>query len=504
MLKTLRIQNIALIAELEINFGTGLNVLTGETGAGKSIIIGSLNFILGHKLDKSAIRNGATFASVEAEFDDIVISRTLKSDGRSICRIDGVTVTAEELKTMASTLVNLHGQHETETLLKPKNHVNILDDFGGKNLIAIRTEYENELSKLNKLKAGLKTFGGNDDERARLVDMYEFQIAEIERLKLRDNEDVELAEQRNRMQNFEKLAQGLSVNIESNIQNLVSSLQGISHLDPKVSEFLERARSLKIEMNDLNGEIQSYADELEFDEAEFLRIDARLDEIKALKRKYGNSTGEIFKFLGDTKNKLDDITKSAEDIEKIQKQIDAQLQVLADATEKLDIARRVAAKEFEAKLIEHLSPLGMPNAKLVVEFPSIEFLFSANAGQPVKPLSHIISGGELSRFTLAVKAITAGAESIGTMVFDEIDTGISGIMGHKIAEKMVQICKGSQVIAVTHLAQIASVANSHFLISKSTNGGVTETCVIQIYDNQIANELKRMVGGDEFIAKLGK
>ena len=534
MLQSLRIQNIALIPEVEIEFGQGLNVLTGETGAGKSIIIGSFNFVLGERLNKNVIRQGAAFARVDAvfnapgaerskiteisgvDFNDstVILSRTLKTDGKSDCRINGVTVTAEILRNSAAVLINIHGQHETEVLLKPKNHVNILDSFGGQKVHTVKRTYLDEHQQLQSLKKQLKAFGGDDAERKRLIDMYQYQICEIESAGLKDDEDISLTEKKSRMQNFEKIAIGLGSavsafdgdgGVESVIGSVISALTGISHIDSRIEKFLEHVKSVKIDLDDLGSDMQNYLDNMEFDEDEFKRVDARLDEIKILKRKYGNSIADIFSFLNETRRNLDFLTRGEEDMEKIKRDIEAQQQVVKDAADRLTEIRRQTAESLEGKLAPHLKDLGMPSARFQctdITVDSVEFLFSANAGENLRPLVHIISGGEMSRFMLALKAVTANLEGVGTLVFDEIDTGISGTMGHKIAEKMAAICKFHQVIAVTHLAQIASRAQRHVLIKKEEINGKTITNVIKLDEAQARQELTRMVGGADFISSF--
>ena len=534
MLKSLHIQNIALITDLEIEFGDGLNVLTGETGAGKSIIIGSFNFILGQRVSKEIIRHGAPSARVDAEFivagaerniiteqsgielldAQVILSRVLKTDGKGECRINGTIVTADTLRTVAGLLINIHGQHETEVLLKPKNHVAILDGFGGQRLIGLCNNYAEEQEHLGELKKSLKAFGGDDAERKRLVDMYQFQIHDIETANLRDNEDIELAEKKSRMQNFEKLSKGLldainlfegETGLESQMRAILGAINSVSHLDGRVEKFYETARSIKMETDDLIGDMQRYYDDLEFDPDEFARVDARLDEIKVLKRKYGSTVPEIFTFLNETRASLEQISRSDADIERIQKKITESTEIARGLADKLVHERMTVAREMETKIVAELHDLGMPSAKFRVDDITVDgatFLFSANAGIAPRPLVHIISGGEMSRFMLGLKSVTANMNGVKTMVFDEIDTGVSGIMGHKIAEKMQSICKYHQVICVTHLAQIAAVANRHFSIHKTEEGNRTLIYGTELRGADAKAELARMVGGAEFVQKI--
>jgi len=499
MLTSIKIQNIALIPEVEIELDGAFNVLTGETGAGKSIIIGSFNFILGEKLNKSVIRAGSQFARVDAVFgvgDDLVIlTRTLKPDGKSECRINGNIVTVGMLREEAEKHIHIHGQHETETLLKPKNHIDILDDFGRVD----KSEYFTEYKKLQDLKNSLKVFGGTDDERNRQIDIYEFQIKEIERANLRDGEEEELAEYKSRMMNFEKISGALNNAKFGDVP--VGLISQAAKFDSGLESILERARSVQYEIDDLQSSVDNYLDGLEYDEQKFKNVDSRLDEIKTLKRKYGSTVVEILKFLENAQSQYAKLTQSAEEIEKIKKEINEQEKVVETKGRELSGIRKITGDSFGKEMVGQLKDLGMPACKIEVEFreiafgsngcDEIQFLFSANAGEGVKPLANIISGGEMSRFMLALKTLISG--SVGTLVFDEIDTGIGGVMGAKIGEKIKVLSLSTQVICVTHLPQIAAMADSHFLILKEQNEK-TVTKVFKIEGDEIVNELSRMQG----------
>ena len=540
MLSSLRIQNIALIPQVEIEFDRAFNVLTGETGAGKSIIIGSFNFILGDKLKPSVIRSGEKFARVDAVFSVgeavaeqiveltgieieterngdiengaengmVILTRTLKTDGKSECRINGNVVTVAMLKDVASNLIHIHGQHEHETLLKPKNHIDIVDGFGGVEVAKVKSEYIVQYEKLLKLRGELKSFGGSDEERDRLVDIYKYQIREIESANLRENEDEELQEFKQRMINFEKIYGALNSALDGfrglNYREIVSAIGLVSKLDSAVDDIHQRARGIQYEIDDIESNIQSYIDGLEYDEEKFKIADARLDEIKVLKRKHGGTVSQVLAFLEKTKAELEHLTRSAEDIENIKRSIEEQERTVIEYGERLTEARKRAAGKFSVAIVGQLKDLGMPACKLEVRFgeikPSsngcddVEFLFSANAGESVKPLASIISGGEMSRFMLALKTVIAGLRSVDTLVFDEIDTGVGGNMGTKIAEKIQILSRSTQVICVTHLSQIAAMADSHFLIHKTEADGKTTTGISKLTSPQQIDELARMVG----------
>jgi len=531
MLQSLKIQNVALIPQVEIEFDGKCNVLTGETGAGKSIVVGSFQFILGEKLKPTVIRSGENFAKVTAVFtvagseiepiakltgiefpeNTVVLARTLKSDGRSECRINGDVVTVAVFKETAGFLIHIHGQHDTEVLLRPKNHIDILDAFGGGPVRSAKVAYSEEFEKLTKLRAGLKSFGGSDAERDRMIDMYTYQIKEIENAQLREGEDIELQEFKQKMMNFEKIHEnvGAAVGVLGGLEfgRVVSALTVAAKVDVKVEKLLESVRSVQYDLDDVESSLVGYLDSMEYDEEKFRKADARLDEIKVLKRKYGADIPQIFSFLADTRASLDFITRSAEDIESTKRQIAIQETEVAAAGAKLTEARRQAAGKFSSEMVAGLGELGMERASVEVGFreisptgngcDEIEFLFSANVGEAVRPLASIISGGEMSRFMLALKTVTARIDNVSTVVFDEIDTGIGGTMGVKIAEKIQTLSKFHQVIVVTHLPQIAAMADTHFLIEKAETSGKTVTSIKKLKEAEQVDELTRMVGSTE-------
>lgn len=531
MLQSLKIQNVALIPQVEIEFEPRFNVMSGETGAGKSIIVGSFQFILGEKLKPTVIRSGESFAKVNAvfcvlgselepiakitgiEFDDntVILTRTLKSDGRSECRINGNVVTVAILKEAAAHLIHIHGQHDTEVLLRPKNHIEILDAFGSEYIPTAKAEYTEEFERLRSYREGLKSFGGTDAERDRMVDMYTYQINEIENARLKDGEEEELVGFKQKMMNFEKISNGLSTaaavfQSENGVGfgHVVTALVSVANLDSKLEKILEAARAVQYDIDEVSDSIMNYLDSLEYDEEKFRAVDMRLDEIKILKRKYGSSIPQIFAFLADARASLDFLTKSVDDIEQTKKRIAAQESIVRAAGAHLTEARRDAADRFSGEMIRGLSELGIERAQVVVSFKEItpmgngcdevEFLFSANAGEAVRPLANIISGGEMSRFMLALKSVTARIGNVSTLVFDEIDTGIGGTMGTRIAEKIQALSKFHQVIVVTHLPQIAAMADTHFKIAKSEVNGKTITNITKLTDAEQVRELARMVG----------
>jgi len=556
MLTSLKIQNIALIPQVEIEFGSNLNVLTGETGAGKSIILGSLNFILGDKLNKSMIRSGETRAHVTAVFSAsecvaakisdtcgietedgvVILSRIMKSDGKTECRINSNLVTTTTLKEIAQSLIHIHGQHDTETVLRVKNHLNILDSFGGEAVGKLLRTYRKEYEIWKSLESTLKSLGGDEQERARQVDLYTFQINEIEQAELQDGEDEELQEKKTRFQNFAKIAEGLSNAVSymsgddggalSQMKSAIGSLGSVSSFDMKLEKMYDDATNLQYALADIECDLSGYLSDMEMDEEEFALVDARLDEIKTLKRKYGATIQDILAYLEKTRADLNKLLSNEQELEKTKQEIGKSLEKLKEFGKTLSDKRKAIAKDMEKKIVAQLAELEMKGTSFEIRFKDIlrdtnntissamsgdtlqenmsfkphgiddiEFLFSANAGEPLRPLANIISGGEMSRFMLAMKTLIADKEKIGTMIFDEIDTGIGGTMGTKIGKKMAELGKHSQVICVTHLAQVASKANTHFLIQKCEKDSRTTTTVYPLDDKARLAEIARMIGG---------
>ncbi|MCL2587305.1 MAG: DNA repair protein RecN [Firmicutes bacterium] len=488
MIRILQIKNVALIENAEIEFGEGFNVLTGETGAGKSIVLGALNFILGEKLGKHMIRTGETSAKVTAVFDQGIFTRVLKSDGKSECRIDGEIVSVAEFKTATASLVDIHGQHDTAKLLDPRNHLEVIDQFGEIDM----TEYHDCLLTFKDLEKKLKSFGTDESERARLVDLYEYQIKEIERVGFKDGEEEELTETRARMMNFEKIVGNLTQALESlQYKRTISSLSTVAQFDQELGKLYEEAEGLGYSLQAIEESISSYLSTSEYDEREFQRVDARLDEIKSLKRKYG----DVQSFYEKTKAEHDRLINSEREISALKSAIDKQKKLLETSADKLTRIRREIASKLEVKLLERLRPLGMPAAEFKCEVKSVDegqFMFSANVGEPLKSLSAVISGGELSRFMLALKSLVSSQTA--TLVFDEIDTGIGGDIGRKVGDRLKELSAVSQVIAVTHLPQIAVLADQHFQIIKQTNNSRTNTIITPLDDTARAAELARMTG----------
>ena len=506
MLSILRIQNIALIPAVEINFGPAFNVLTGETGAGKSIIIGSLNFIFGDKLSTNVIRNGAEFARVTAVFDETIITRTLHANGKSEIRVNDEPMTLKGLREVAGNLIDIHGQHDTEKLLLPKHHLAILDAFAATDL----TAYHNAYTQLQHLRTELASYGDNPAERERLLDLYQYQIHEIEQAELDPEEEETLQNRALVLRNAEKLGEGLTEAVAqldaaaTAVGRAEKRLLGLVNCDPELATWAERLDGASGELDDLSAELNRKLTALDASAETLEQVYDRLDTIKNLKRKYGNTVADVLAFYQTTQAAYQRLLTAGDTIHNLNTQIAAQNQVVTQLAAAVTQHRQAAARELSAQLTTHLRDLGMGQAQFEVRFQPIqpgtagaddvEFFFSANLGEPVRPLAQIISGGEMSRLMLALKTV-ANTDAGKTLVFDEIDTGISGQTGNALAAKLKTLAKTSQIIVVTHLPAVAAAGDKHYLIQKQVDDQHTVTNVYPLAPEARVSEIARMVGG---------
>lgn len=540
MLCQLSIENIALIDKLSLELKDGLNILSGETGAGKSIIIDSLNFVLGERADKSLIRYGTDKASVEAVFEEyitpavssylddlgietedvLVIRRKMSVDGKNECRINGRISTLSTLKGLTELLVDIHGQHEHQSLLKSANHISLLDKLGEKNIEKLKTEVERDFKDYSSLKMEFARFG-NSDERERKLDILTFQIDEIEKADVKDGEEDELLTARKRIRNMEKIISALegaknlldgydSQSVSASIKNSVSLLNTISSFDDDIQPIADRLDSCKVEITDISETLADMLERLDFDSRSADKIEERLEAVRLILRKYGGSFESLQKFYDEAKKEANILANAAERVEELEIEIGKAAKKLLGSAKNLSLERRKVADKFEKDIMKELCDLGMSGSTFKVEMTtkedvddisangmdSVEFMISPNVGEPLKPLAKIISGGEMSRFMLAFKNILAGVDDIGTMVFDEIDTGISGNISQVVSEKMCNISRARQVIAVTHMPSLAAMADNHYLISKSTENGKTLTHVDLLDDD--TDEVARLIGGNDY------
>ena len=540
MIEWLSVRNIALIESLDLALGDGLNILSGETGAGKSIIIDSLNFVLGERADKSLIRYGADSASVEAAFcdyltpqisaymeefgiepeDTLVIRRKMSVDGKNECRINGRISTLSVLKGLTELLVDIHGQHEHQSLVKPSNHLGMLDALGGDGIAAARDAAAAAYAEYRALKEEFARFG-DEDERARKLDILAFQIEELEKADLRQGEEDDLLEKRARIRNAEKIISALDTargilegrsgaSIAGELKSAASALIPVSSYDERFSAVADRLDSAKTEIADIADTLSGLVDESDFDAGAAERVEERLERVRALKRKYGGSVEAAIDFLDKAREEKQTLENAAERVNELQGLIRKAGAVLSAAAEKLSSLRADCARKFERDITGELNDLGMGGTTFEVRIASdfapdsvsenggdsVEFLISPNIGEPLKPLAKIISGGEMSRFMLAMKNIVAAIDNIGTMVFDEIDTGISGRISAVVAEKMCNISMKRQVIAVTHMPALAAMADRHYLIEKGVEDGKTLTHITLLDDS--LPEIARLIGGADY------
>ncbi len=540
MLKCLEIKNVALIDNLNINFFQGLNVLSGETGAGKSIIIDALNFVIGSKANKSLIKQGQEVMKVTAVFtapfsdyvikilneydieveDDLIISRKMTIDGKSDIKVNGSTVTASMLKNITSHLIDIHGQHEHQRLLKDKYHLQIIDSFvKNKELFS---EYNSNLTKLKDIQNQIKNLNGSAENQERMLDLLNYQILEIENAKLKPGEDDDLLQRKILMESSEKIYDSINTAINeldsqssllANIKRAHSLISNIVKFDESLIEISSRLDSTKYELVDIIETLKDKKENCTFNQSEFDEIDERLDKIKILKKKYGATIEDILLFLKKAKEDYDDILNSKDKLQFLLKQKEQILLNLYSQALNISKIRKEIAVNFENDVKNQLNDLGMKNSKFKVEFcnlPNVDeceslfktsglddvrFLFSANAGQNLKPLSEIISGGEASRFMLALKNILSAVDNISCMIFDEIDTGISGDMGYKVACKLANISKTCQIMSVSHLPQICAMADCNIKISKYVQDDSTNVKATLLNDKEILEEISRLSGG---------
>lgn len=540
MLEYLKIKNIALIDELEVSFGPGLNVLSGETGAGKSIIIDSINFVLGERAGRDFIRNGETQAAVEAllcvtddeiscgfnemgiELDDdssILLFRSINGDGKNVCRINGKTVTIGMMKELSALLVDVHGQHEHQSLLNSGRHIELLDRFCGSGLSELLNRLAAKLKSYKENAKEINTISGGESEREYKIDLYTYQIKEIETANLQKGEDEALAERKKLLNNSEKLitasnsALSLLYGGESDEMSAVDKISKaleyinfIASLDETQQPAAECINNVYAQLDDLIRDFRKYCESLEHDPREIDEIESRLDLIYRLKKKYGHSIAEIIEFYENTKEKLFLIENSEERLEELKAEKQKLEKEITSVCEDISELRKGAAAKIRTEIETILKDLGMNDAKFEISidkkesftatgFDNVEFLISPNKGEPVKPLSKIASGGEMSRVMLALKTALADFDNIDTFIFDEIDAGVSGRTAQQVAEKLSAISKSHQILCITHLPQIAAMGDSNYLIEKKSEADKTNTTIVKLDYEDCIKELARLIGG---------
>lgn len=537
MLNQLSIRNVAVIDKLDINLHDGVSVLTGETGAGKSIIIDSINMILGDRANKELVRYGTDKAVVQAVFDapksvinvleendidvedeTVIITRQVTKEGKSAARINGMVVTLNILREISDRLINIHGQHDNQALLTPIRHITFLDAYADNEEYINR--YKDILSKKREIEKKISSLEMDEQEKMQRIDLLEYQVTEIKKASLEKGEEDDLREQRDIYTNAEQITKSVNEaymnlyegdEIQSaydGISIAVNEISQISDLNPQLKSIYDTLNEIMYSLEDTAHEIKEFGETVEFDEQTLNEIEERLDLISRLKRKYGNSIEEILEYLKKAESELNDIKLSDERTNELKEELKSITKDLKEKGNVLTQRRENAAKVLEENIEKSLHELNMEKSKFKVNIENngtfydngmdkVEFLISTNPGEPLKPLVKIASGGELSRVMLAIKSILADSDGVDTMIFDEIDTGVSGKAAMSIAKKLAVIAKNKQVICITHLPQLTAMADNHYLIQKNTDGELASTTLKELDEEGRELELARIIDGGE-------
>ncbi|HJB30661.1 MAG TPA: DNA repair protein RecN [Candidatus Oscillibacter excrementavium] len=542
MLELLHIENIAVIQEADIQFRPGFNALTGETGAGKSIVIDAMGAVLGGRTSRDLIRTGADRAFVSAEFSQVapdlpglaetgtapdedghlLLQRELTGDGKNLCKVNGRPVTVAQLRRIGEELLNIHGQHDGQQLLDEEQHLSYLDRFG-------RTEaplgrYQAAYGTMADLQTKIRALQMDEAEKARRMDSLRFQIDELERAQLVPGEEEELLRRRDLLRNGEKYLSALSGadyclnggeeggGAVSALRDAEEAVAGIRTLSDDMGELYKRLEQLRCEAYDLAETIRDKREEFDFSPAELDAVESRSDLLYRLKKKYGATVEEMLSYLDKCRRELDDMETADDTLARLEQQLETARKAVLAAGAELTAARKEAAGELEQRIQSELRDLDMHKVRFAIDFgekepgpdgcDAVRFLMSANAGEDLKPIARIASGGELARIMLALKNVLAEQESIGTLVFDEVDTGVSGRAAQKVAEKLAQVSRRKQVLCVTHLPQLAAMADTHFSVEKGERDGRTYTRVVLLDREQRKAELARITGGSHVTEAL--
>ena len=537
MLNQLSVRNVAVIDKLDINLHDGVSVLTGETGAGKSIIIDSINMILGDRANKELVRYGTDKAVVQAVFDapksvinileendidvedeTVIITRQVTKEGKSAARINGMVVTLNILREISDRLINIHGQHDNQALLTPIRHITFLDAYADNEEYINR--YKDILSKKREIEKKISSLEMDEQEKMQRIDLLEYQVNEIKKASLEKGEEDDLREQRDIYTNAEQITKSVNEaymnlyegdEIQSaydGISIAVNEISQISDLNPQLKSIYDTLNEIMYSLEDTAHEIKEFGETVEFDEQTLNEIEERLDLISRLKRKYGNSIEEILEYLKKAESELNDIKLSDERTNELKEELKNITKELKEKGNVLTQRRENAAKVLEENIEKSLHELNMEKSKFKVNIENdgtfydngmdkVEFLISTNPGEPLKPLVKIASGGELSRVMLAIKSILADSDGVDTMIFDEIDTGVSGKAAMSIAKKLAVIAKNKQVICITHLPQLTAMADNHYLIQKNTDGELASTTLKELDEEGRELELARIIDGGE-------
>ena len=524
MISTLHIKNIGIIEDLSIELNKGLNVLTGETGAGKTLIIDSLQIISGGRFSKEMIRKGETNSFVEiclyepesedAEDGNIIVSREININGKNMCKINGRMVTVSELKKFMSNYIEIHGQNDNQNLLDNKQHLSYLDGFIGKKIEKHKKEYERYYEEYNMINHELKENLGDEKEKQRKLDLLNYQINEIEEANLKINEDEELEEKRKVIMNSEKingnLEQASNLIEENSIDSIsmaIRALEKIENIDEKYENVSTNLKSIYYELQEISRDIVGYKNETYFDKEERNYIEERLDLINNLKRKYGNTIKEILNYKDEIVKEIEHIENLEEYNTKLRKRKEETENEMNKLAEIIHKQREIYAKQLIKNINNEIEDLEMKNAKINIKIDYVEeylktgkdiviFYIATNVGEDEKELSKIASGGEMSRIMLAIKKVLAESDKMSVLVFDEIDTGISGKAANSVAQKLKLISENHQVLCISHLPNIAASADYNYFISKNINNDRTKTQIKLLEENEVINEIARISSGE--------
>lgn len=534
MLTNLHVKNLALISELEVEFSPGLNILTGETGAGKSILIGSINLALGQKLDKGMLRRQDEPALVELIFQvdqpavqeallaqdirpedgQVIITRKM-SGGRSVSRINGETCPASAVRRIASLLLDIHGQHEHQSLLYREKQLEILDEYGAEEILPVRDESGRLYREYQNLRSRLKEYEMDEEQRLREISFLEFEIEEIENAALQEGEDEKLEQEYRRLLNARRITEGLTGAYQCTgggegaadlVCRALRELSAVQACDSQVEQLSSALKDVDTILNDFNRELSSYLAGQTFSEEQFFSTEQRLNQINHLKTKYGNTLERIREAKKEKETRLEELLHFQEKKEELGKSLKEAAQKYEKNAHKLHALRENYAKELKDKIVENLKELNFLDVVFEIAvtlqetytpegMDLVEYRISTNPGEPLRALAKVVSGGELSRIMLAIKTLLADRDDVGTLIFDEIDTGISGRTAQMVAEKMAVIGRSRQVLCITHLPQIAAMADAHFEIAKAVENGETRTGIRRLDHEESVRELARMLGG---------
>ena len=543
MLQNLHVKNLALIDETEVDFSEGLNILSGETGAGKSIIIGSINLALGEKVQKEMLRDGEQNALVELIFsvtsekqkamlaeldvfpedDTVILSRKI-AGGRGTAKVNGESVPASKMKEIAAVLIDIHGQHEHQSLLSKKKHLEILDDYAREELAPLKEEVAKDYRNYRQLETELKNADVDEDERLREVSLLEYEINELEEADLKEGEDQELEADYKRFINGKKIMEALNTAYQcTGGMEQASELTGralrelgsVSSYDEKIEDLEQQLLEIDNLLNDFNREIADYMEDTEFDEETFYQIEKRLDEVNHLKSKYGSTIEAVLEVFREKQKRLEQLNDYDTYLTTLKEKVKKAEETLTVSCEKVSKVRQKYAKTLVKSVTEALQDLNFLDVTFEMKFEQqpgftangfddAEFLISTNPGEPVKPLGKVASGGELSRIMLAIKTVLANQDAVETLIFDEIDSGISGRTAQMVSEKMNVLGRNHQIICITHLPQIAAMADAHYLIEKSVQNQSTVSTIRRLNEEEMIDELSRMLGGVEITDTVRK